>query len=63
LAVILEIAGVPLLAGAPWTALVGSLANGWVLGGRIRKEEAYLFSVPGYAAAFSDKKRFVPGVF
>lgn len=63
LAVILEIAAVPLLLGAVWTALLGSVANGIVLAFRIRREEAYLFSVPGYAQAFGHKKRLLPGVF
>jgi methyltransferase len=63
LAVILEIAAVPAALGAWWTALGASLLNGAVLWARIRREEAYLFSVPGYAAAFRDKKRILPGVF
>ena len=63
LAVILEIAAVPLLLGAVWTAALGTLANGAVLALRIRREEAYLFTQPGYRAAFGHKKRFVPGVF
>lgn len=63
LAVILEIAAVPLLLGAPWTALAGSIANGLALTARIRREETYLFGVPGYAEAFGMKKRLVPGVF
>ena len=63
LAVILEIAAVPLLLGAPWTALAGTVANGLILIPRIRREEAYLFSVPGYKAAFAAKKRFLPGLY
>lgn len=62
-AVILELAAVPLLVGAPLTALLGSLANGVVLYFRIRREEAYLFSVPGYERAFAHKKRLLPWVF
>ena len=61
--VFVEIAAVPLLLGAYGTALLGSLANAWVLAGRIRREEAYLLSVPAYRAAFADKARFVPGLF
>jgi methyltransferase len=61
-AVILEIAAVPLLLGAPWVALLGSVANALVLIPRIRREEAYLFGVPGYASAFQGKKRFLPGI-
>ncbi len=63
LAVIVEIAAVPLLVGAYVTAALGSLANGAVLVWRIRKEEAYLFEVPGYREAFGDKKRLLPGIF
>jgi methyltransferase len=63
LAVVLELAAVPLAIGAYGTALLGGLANGWVLWRRIAGEEAYLFSVPGYAAAFADKKRLIPGLF
>lgn len=63
LAVIVEIAAFPLITGAWWTALAGSAANGVVLMFRIRREEAYLFGNPAYRAAFSAKKRFIPGVF
>lgn len=63
LAVILEIAAVPLIVGAPFTALLASIANGLVLIQRIRREEAYLFTVPGYAQAFRGKKRLIPWVF
>jgi len=63
LAVVLEIAAVPMLVGAVGTALLGSLANALALFFRIRGEEAYMFAQPGYAAAFAGKKRFIPGVF
>jgi methyltransferase len=63
LAVLLEIAALPLAIGAYGTAAVATLANAWVLWRRIAREEAYLFSVPGYAAAFGSKKRLIPGVF
>ena len=63
LAVIVEIAVIPLMTGAWWTALAASAANGLVLIFRIRREEAYLFGNPAYRAAFSAKKRFIPGVF
>ncbi|MBI3992637.1 MAG: hypothetical protein HY342_05145 [Candidatus Lambdaproteobacteria bacterium] len=62
-AVIVEIAVVPLLLGAYVTAALGSLANGLVLAWRIRREEAYLLGVPEYRAAFEHKKRLIPGVF
>lgn len=63
LAVILEIAAVPLMTGAYWTALAWSAANGAMLWFRIRGEEAYLLESPAYRDAFADKKRFIPGVF
>lgn len=62
-AVILEIAVVPLLVGAWWTALLGSLANGLVLWKRIAWEERQLMQESGYRKAFSDKARLIPGVF
>jgi methyltransferase len=63
LAVVLEVAAVPLLLGAYWTALIGSVANGLVLWRRIANEEAYLFTVEAYREAFAGKKRLIPGVF
>jgi methyltransferase len=63
LAVVLEIAAVPLIVGAAWTALLGSVANAAVVAVRIRREEGYLFAQPGYREAFEDKKRMIPGVF
>jgi methyltransferase len=63
LAVVLELAAVPLVLGAYVTAIVATLANAWVLWRRISREEAYLFTVPAYRAAFADKKRLIPGVF
>lgn len=61
--VILELLALPLIVGAYWTALLASLANGWVLWRRIQAEEEYLFTIPAYREAFAEKKRFVPGVF
>ena len=63
LAVILEIAVVPLIAGAYWTALIASAANGWVLLGRIKAEESYLMTFPDYRLWFSGKKRIIPGLW
>ena len=62
-AVILDIAVVPLLVGAPWTALLGSLANGLVLWRRIVAEEQHLMQNTAYRKAFEEKARLVPGVF
>ena len=61
LAVILEIASLPLIHTAWLTALVFSLANAWLLRVRIRAEEAGLSRVSGYEAAFADRPRLVPG--
>jgi methyltransferase len=61
--VIVEIAAVPLLLGAYGTALAASAVNAVVLAARIRREEAYLFEVPGYREAFAHKARLLPGVF
>lgn len=63
LAVVVEIAAVPLMVGAYWTALLGTLANAAVLAQRIRGEEAHLFKYAAYKRAFTDKKRLLPGVF
>jgi methyltransferase len=53
LAVIVEIAALPLIHGAWLTALVGSILNAWVLTVRIRAEEAALESAAPYFAAFA----------
>lgn len=63
LVVVLELAAVPVMLGAYGTALVASAANGLVLWRRIVAEEAYLFTVPAYRAAFGHKKRLLPGLF
>jgi methyltransferase len=60
LAVILEFVSLPLIGGAVYTALVASAANGLVLRHRIRAEEEYLFSRPGYSQAFSKLPRLLP---
>ena len=62
-AVILEIAVVPLLVGAYWTALVGSVANGLLLWRRIAGEEAYLMQNAAYRKAFGHKARLIPRLF
>lgn len=61
LAVIAEIAALPLVHTAWVTALVFSLLNGWLLRVRIRAEEAALASASGYEAVFADRPRLVPG--
>jgi methyltransferase len=59
LAVVLEMACVPLVHGAWLTAIVFSTANALLLTVRIRAEEAALGS--GWSDAFAGKNRFVPG--
>jgi methyltransferase len=58
LAVVLELAAVPLIHGAWLTSLAFSLANAGLLAWRIRVEEAALG--PTWAAAFSGRPRFLP---
>ncbi|MBF5041801.1 hypothetical protein FGE12_05320 [Aggregicoccus sp. 17bor-14] len=59
-AVVLELACVPLIHGAWVTALVFSAANAWLLRVRIRAEEAALGS--SWAHAFEGRPRFLPEV-
>jgi methyltransferase len=60
LAVVLEFISLPLIGGAVYTALVVSAINGIILRHRIRAEEEYLFSRPGYSQAFSKLPRLLP---
>ncbi|RMG08632.1 MAG: hypothetical protein D6731_21515 [Planctomycetota bacterium] len=60
---ILEVASLPLIHGAWASALGLSALNGLAVGLRVRNEEAALAELPGWRAAFADKKRFVPGLF
>lgn len=62
LAVILELAFIPLLGGAYRTALIFSVLHACVLFTRIREEERYLFSRPGYREAVGSLPRFVPRI-
>lgn len=65
LGVALEVAALPLVHTAWLTALVFSLANGWLLAVRVRVEEralaAALEGAGGYSAAFAGRRRFLPG--
>lgn len=63
LAVILEMAALPMAGGAWLSALALSLLNGAVLFHRIREEERLLARVPGYGRALGRRARFIPGVF
>jgi methyltransferase len=63
LAVILEFAAVPLLAGARRSAILLSLLNAAVLYDRIRAEERLLERSAAYRKALGNRARFIPGVF
>ena len=59
-AVAVEMAAVPLIHGAWWTAVVFSAGNALLLWVRVRAEENALG--PGWEAAFAGRPRFVPEV-
>lgn len=61
LAVVTEIAALPLVHGAWLTALVFSAANAWLLKVRIRAEEEALSRLSDYEPAFAGRPRLVPG--
>jgi methyltransferase len=59
-AVFLELAALPLVHGAWFTAIAGALAHVWVLAQRIRAEDEFLLADPAYRAAMGGKPRFLP---
>lgn len=59
-AVFLELLALPLVHGAWLTALVGSGCHLWVLGHRIRAEEAALLTHARYREVMGGKPRFIP---
>lgn len=61
LAVILEVAALPLVHTAWLTALLFSPANALLLRLRVREEEAALEGAGGYSAHFAGRRRFLPG--
>lgn len=61
LAVVTEIAALPLVHTAWTTALIYSMLNAWILRVRIRAEEAALAGASSYEAAFADRPRLLPG--
>ena len=61
LAVVLELAALPLIHSAWITAAAFSLANAWMLKVRIQAEEAGLREHCGYKEALGDRPRFMPG--
>lgn len=60
LAVIVEVLALPLIHGAWITAIVGSLANAWVLRTRIQTEERALANAASYLEVLGDRPRLVP---
>jgi len=60
LAVIIEFISLPLVGGAVVTAVVGTIANIFVLKHRVSIEERSLFARSGYAELFGNLPRFVP---
>jgi methyltransferase len=60
LGVILEIAALPLVHGAVWTAAIVSVANAVLLAFRITAEEHALATDNGYAVLFGARPRFLP---
>jgi methyltransferase len=61
LAVIVEVAAMPLIHSAWWTALAFSIGNALVLRVRIRVEEEALASHSDYQGVLGDRPRIVPG--
>ena len=62
LAVVIELACIPLIHTAWLSALFLSSTNAIVLFFRIREEEKLLFSLPGYREAMGGKPRLIPRV-
>jgi methyltransferase len=60
LVVIVELASLPLIGGAAWTALGFSILNACVLWRRIPLEESHLLRLPGYREVMGMKGRFFP---
>jgi methyltransferase len=60
LAVIVEVAALPLVGGAWLTALAGSIANAVILARRIPFEEREMMRDPRWSAVMADKPRFIP---
>ncbi len=60
LAVIVEVAALPLVHGAWWTALLFSIANALVLRVRIKVEEEALAAHSDYFEKLGDRSRLIP---
>jgi methyltransferase len=63
LAVVVELASLPMIHTAWITAIWGTLGYCWLLRSRIRVEEHALMANPAYRAAMGSKPRFLPGLF
>ena len=61
-AIVLEFAAIPLVAGAWKSAVALSALNAAVLADRIAAEERLLDEIPAYREAFAGKARFIPGL-
>ncbi len=61
LAVVIEVAALPLVHTAWISAVFFSLGNVWVLKQRIRAEEAALSEHSAYGDRFAGRRRFLPG--
>jgi methyltransferase len=59
-AVVLELAALPLVGGAPASAALASALNTLALRRRIRDEEAVLETVPAWREAMRDRPRLLP---
>ena len=63
LAVVLEIAALPLLHTAWISAALLSLVNGFVLARRMRVEEAVLRRLPSWRERMEPRARLIPGIY
>lgn len=59
-AVIIEIIGLPLVGGAYFTAVIGTILNALILSRRIAYEERALFALPNYRETVGKNPRFFP---
>jgi isoprenylcysteine carboxyl methyltransferase (ICMT) family protein YpbQ len=60
--VIIELATLPLVGGALYTAIFYTICNAVFLRRRIALEEQHLFSISGYREEMEQKPRFIPGL-
>ncbi len=60
LVVMIEVFCIPMIHTAYMTALIGSLINATLIWARLRNEESYLESLPGYQEKMGHKPRFIP---